>query len=66
MPVSDAPPLANARSRMKIMAPLMRPEELEPMWYAPVSACGSSWWRFPIRSRISPTTIIKMTAPANR
>ena len=66
MPVSDAPPLANARSRMKIMAPLISPEELEPMRYAPVSACGSYWCRFPIRSRISPTTIIKMTAPENR
>ena len=30
MPVSDAPPLANARSRVKIMAPLIRPSVLEP------------------------------------
>ena len=66
MPVSDAPPLANARSRMKIMAPLIRPSELEPRWYAPCSVAGSYSGRFPIRSRISPTTIIRMTAPENR
>ena len=66
MPVSDAPPLANARSRVKIMTPLISPAELEPMWYAPCSACGSYCGRFPIRSRISPTTIITMTAPENR
>ena len=29
MPVSDAPPFANARSRMKIMAPLSNPDVLE-------------------------------------
>ena len=32
MPVSDAPPLANARSRMKIIAALSSPSELEPRW----------------------------------
>ena len=30
MPVSDAPPLANARSSVKIMTALMIPELLEP------------------------------------
>ncbi len=30
MPVSDAPPLANARSRVKIITPLMSPEEPAP------------------------------------
>ena len=30
MPVSDAPPLANARSSVKIMTTLMIPEVLEP------------------------------------
>ncbi len=31
MPVSDAPPFANAFSRMKIMAPVIRPAEPEPI-----------------------------------
>ena len=66
MPVSDAPPLANARSRMKIMAPLIRPSELEPRWYAPCSVAGSDTGRLPATSRMSPTTIIRMTTPANR
>ena len=30
MPVSDAPPLANARSRVKIITPVISPAEPEP------------------------------------
>ena len=66
MPVSDAPPLANARSRVKIMAALMMPSVPLPMGKVPGSACGSYLGRSPKISLTRPTTIISSTMPTNR
>ena len=66
MPVSDAPPLANARSRVKIITPVISPAEPDAETVGAGQRSGAACGRFPSTSRISPTMIIKMTAPENR
>ena len=66
MPVSEAPPLANARSRVKIRAALTMPLVPAPMGKVPCRACGSIRGRSPNISLTRPTTIISSTMPTNR
>ncbi len=65
MPVSDAPPLANARNRVRIIAYVISPLAPLPMCTVPCSACGSYFGRLRASSRLIPITIIRITDPAN-
>jgi hypothetical protein len=65
MPVSDEPPLANAFSSVKIITEADQPSSAVPMCRC-VPRVAFCCGRLPSTSRISPTTIIRMTEPENR
>jgi hypothetical protein len=66
MPVSEEPPLANERIRLKITTNRATPWIPEPMWTVPEMLCTFWGCRFPMTSRSSPTTIIRRTTLVNR
>ncbi len=66
MPVSDEPPLAKLRSRVRMMAAAARLETPVPLPYRPCRWAMFCCGRWPAASLISPVAIISSTAPENR
>ena len=65
IPVSDAPPLAKARRKVKTVTPRTSVDTWCTL-IVPCRASGSSIGRWKKICRISPTTIIRTTDPENR